>query len=42
MISNVIPTGMNDTANPPDRVCPISELCGFGGLHDKTPNQWFR
>ena len=33
---------MNDTANPPDRVCPISDLCGFGGLHDDTPNQWFR
>lgn len=33
---------MNDTANPPDLVCPISDLCGFGGLHDETPNQWFR
>ncbi|EJD03994.1 rhomboid-domain-containing protein [Fomitiporia mediterranea MF3/22] len=34
---------MNDTANPPDRSCPISELCGFGGIPSgETPNQWFR
>ncbi|KLO14498.1 rhomboid-domain-containing protein [Schizopora paradoxa] len=34
---------MNDTANPPDRTCPISDLCGFGGIADgETPNQWFR
>ncbi|KAH8120280.1 rhomboid-domain-containing protein, partial [Phellopilus nigrolimitatus] len=34
---------MNDTANPPDKVCPISELCGFGGIGaGETPNQWFR
>ncbi|THH09466.1 hypothetical protein EW145_g1984 [Phellinidium pouzarii] len=34
---------MNDTANPPTEVCPISELCGFGGIDsNETPNQWFR
>ena len=34
---------MNDTANPPDEVCPISDLCAFGGIKDgETPNQWFR
>ncbi|KAI5123620.1 hypothetical protein M0805_003434 [Coniferiporia weirii] len=34
---------MNDTANPPTEICPISELCGFGGIKsDETPNQWFR
>jgi len=33
---------MNDTANPPDRTCPISDLCGFGGIQGKSPNQWFR
>ncbi|KAL5495301.1 hypothetical protein ACEPAI_764 [Sanghuangporus weigelae] len=34
---------MNDTANPPDRVCPISDLCGFGGIPSGgEPNQWFR
>ena len=35
--------GMNDTANPPDEVCPISDLCAFGGIKDgETPNQWVR
>ncbi|TDL28516.1 rhomboid-domain-containing protein [Rickenella mellea] len=33
---------LNDTANPPDRTCPISDLCGFGGIHNNDPNQWFR
>lgn len=34
--------GLNDTANPADRVCPISDLCGFGGIKNNDPNQWFR
>lgn len=34
--------GLNDTANPPDRLCPLEDICGFGGFHDKDPNQWFR
>ncbi len=34
--------GLNDTANPPDRICPLEDVCGFGGFHDKQPNQWFR
>lgn len=33
---------LNDTANPPDRICPLEDICGFGGFHGKTPNQWFR
>ncbi|KAJ3572525.1 hypothetical protein NP233_g3032 [Leucocoprinus birnbaumii] len=33
----------NDTANPPDRVCPLESVCGFGGFHGSSaPNQWFR
>ena len=34
---------MNDTANPPDRICTFESLCGFGGIAaDETPNQWWR
>jgi len=32
----------NDTANPPDQICPLEDICGFGGFHNETPNQWFR
>lgn len=35
-------TGLNDTANPPDQICPLEDICGFGGFHNSTPNQWFR
>jgi hypothetical protein len=41
-IPNKYITGLNDTANPPDRVCPLETVCGFGGFHGETPNQWFR
>jgi len=33
---------LNNTANPPDILCSLEEICGFGGFHDKAPNQWFR
>ncbi|KAL6310136.1 hypothetical protein BKA93DRAFT_814441 [Sparassis latifolia] len=33
---------LNDTANPPDRICPLENICGFGGFHDKAPDQSFR
>ncbi|KAF9244619.1 hypothetical protein BU15DRAFT_41909 [Melanogaster broomeanus] len=33
---------LNDTANPPDSVCTIEEVCGFGGFHGEAPDQWFR
>ncbi|KAF7799273.1 hypothetical protein EIP86_010505 [Pleurotus ostreatoroseus] len=33
---------LNDTANPPDQLCPLEDVCGFGGFHGKDPNQWFR
>jgi len=40
---NIFPLpGLNDTANPPDRLCTIEDLCGHGGFHDKEPNQWWR
>jgi len=32
----------NDTANPPDQLCSLNDLCGFGGFHDETPDQSFR
>jgi len=33
---------LNDTANPATSLCPISEVCGFGGFGNSEPNQWFR
>ncbi|KAH9081996.1 rhomboid family-domain-containing protein [Lactarius deliciosus] len=33
---------LNDTANPPDRLCTIEDLCGHGGFHGKEPDQWWR
>jgi hypothetical protein len=33
---------MNNTANPPDQLCSLEEVCGFGGFHGQEPNQWFR
>ncbi|CAL1695233.1 unnamed protein product [Somion occarium] len=33
---------LNNTANPPDRLCSLEDVCGFGGFHDKDPNQWYR
>ncbi|KAL0951302.1 hypothetical protein HGRIS_008011 [Hohenbuehelia grisea] len=33
---------LNNTANPPDRLCTVEEICGFGGFDGKEPNQWFR
>ncbi|KAF8445863.1 hypothetical protein L210DRAFT_2938764 [Boletus edulis BED1] len=33
---------LNDTANPPNILCTIEEVCGFGGFHGGVPNQWFR
>ncbi|KAF9455115.1 rhomboid-domain-containing protein [Macrolepiota fuliginosa MF-IS2] len=33
---------MNNTANPPDRLCSLEEVCGFGGFHGHDPSQWFR
>lgn len=35
----------NSTSNDPNDVhntCDLSALCGFGGLDDQQPNQWFR
>jgi len=23
--------GLNNTANPPDKICPLETICGFGG-----------
>ncbi|KAF8971412.1 10 TM acyl transferase domain found in Cas1p-domain-containing protein [Flammula alnicola] len=33
---------MNNTANPVTEICTVEDLCGFGGFHGGTPNQWFR
>jgi len=33
---------LNDVANPPDILCSLETICGFGGFHNKSPNQWFR
>ncbi|KAF9229202.1 rhomboid-domain-containing protein [Gyrodon lividus] len=33
---------LNDTANPPDILCTIEEVCGFGGFKGGAPDQWFR
>ncbi|KAG5725919.1 Rhomboid family member 1, partial [Termitomyces sp. T112] len=33
---------LNNTANPPTRICPLEDICGFGGFHGASPNQWFR
>ncbi|KAF8632591.1 hypothetical protein AX15_001797 [Amanita polypyramis BW_CC] len=33
---------LNNTANPPNRICTLEDLCSFGGFHGKSPNQWFR
>lgn len=35
-------TGLNNAANPPDILCSLEQICGFGGFRNKTPNQWFR
>ncbi len=43
LIWNILPLpGLNDTANPPDRLCTVEDLCGHGGFHGKEPNQWWR
>ncbi|KAI8980745.1 rhomboid family-domain-containing protein [Trametes punicea] len=33
---------LNDTANPATLLCSLEDICGFGGFHGETPNQWFR
>ncbi|KAH9846838.1 rhomboid-domain-containing protein [Lenzites betulinus] len=34
--------GLNNTDNPATRLCSLEDICGFGGFHDKTPDQSFR
>jgi len=33
---------LNNTANPATSLCPLEDICHFGGFHGKEPNQWFR
>ncbi|KAI0053335.1 rhomboid-domain-containing protein [Auriscalpium vulgare] len=33
---------LNDTANPPDRLCTIESICDHGGFNGQEPNQWWR
>ncbi|KAH0838244.1 hypothetical protein J3R83DRAFT_6500 [Lanmaoa asiatica] len=40
-LSTLMPC-LNDTANPPNILCTIEEVCGFGGFQGGVPNQWFR
>ncbi|KAJ6575027.1 hypothetical protein B0H19DRAFT_1208527 [Mycena capillaripes] len=46
LVESVPPTTqigcLNNTANPATEICSIEDICGFGGFHDKDPNQWFR
>ena len=38
------PCPRTTTSNPDDPAnkCDLSQLCGFGGVNDESPNQWFR
>ncbi|OJT10109.1 hypothetical protein TRAPUB_13465, partial [Trametes pubescens] len=40
-ITTLLPC-LNDTANPATELCSLEDICGFGGFHDKTPDQWWR
>ncbi|ESK97994.1 rhomboid family protein [Moniliophthora roreri MCA 2997] len=35
---------LNSTSNPPDPLCPLAEICGFGleATATEQPDQWFR
>jgi len=33
---------LNNTANPATNICSLEDICGFGGFHNRPPNQWFR
>jgi len=33
---------LNNTANPPNSLCSLEDICGFGGFHDHPPDQSFR
>jgi len=40
--SNIRLGCLNNTANPPDSLCSLEDICGFGGFQGKVQNQWFR
>ncbi|KAK7694953.1 hypothetical protein QCA50_002141 [Cerrena zonata] len=46
LVSELTPSSqlpcLNNTANPATELCSLETVCGFGGFHDKDPNQWFR
>jgi membrane associated rhomboid family serine protease len=33
---------MSNKDNPVTESCTVESICGFGGFHNKDPNQWFR
>lgn len=36
------PSTTTSDPNDPSNKCTLSQLCGFGGVNEKNPNQWFR
>lgn len=36
------PNSTSNDPNDPHNTCDLSALCGFGGLDDQYPDQWFR
>lgn len=36
------PNSTSNNADDPHNTCDLSALCGFGGLDNQEPNQWFR
>ncbi|OXG16240.1 rhomboid family membrane protein [Cryptococcus neoformans Tu401-1] len=33
---------LNDTSTSPTTACTIEQICGHGGFHGETPDQWWR
>lgn len=33
---------LNDTSSSPTTTCTIEQICGHGGFHGETPDQWWR
>lgn len=36
------PNTTTSNANAPSNQCSLSDVCGFGGVNEQQPNQWFR
>lgn len=33
---------LDNLNNPPDKLCTVEDVCGFGGFKNKDPDQWYR